>query len=135
MIFTNYILPPVSVCKVKSACTNIKPVKRLTVNSIYSLKIFFYATLDSHIPGSSNNSSCFWFYWNCCRCCFHCQNSVFHFYYLIPYFINSRWFSSCGLINGIRIQRIGKPKVRKSHRTIESSSGLFLVLICVLRKF
>jgi hypothetical protein len=30
-----------TVCKVKSACTHIIPVKRLTGNSIYSLKFFF----------------------------------------------------------------------------------------------
>lgn len=40
MIFTNYIETPVPVCKVKRACTSIKPVKRLTVNCIYSLKFF-----------------------------------------------------------------------------------------------
>jgi hypothetical protein len=29
MIFTNYIQTPVPVCKVKSACTGIKPVKTI----------------------------------------------------------------------------------------------------------
>src|SRR5436190_10829817 len=101
----------------------------------FHFKNHYYATLDSHISGGSHHSSHFWFYRNSCRCSFHCQNSVFHFYNIIPDLIGCRWLPAGRLALNIN-QPVNMPagKNNSPEGSIDCSSGLLFCYSLLLKE-